>query len=449
MSLLLLSAVTLIKIIPYVVLIFLPFRKYFRYSLTHTSLLTLLFITTTIAVSYYVLPSGSTLLEWRLFYLISISIFGLLLSITIIRTNLFKILFNFFVVLCYLKDFDYYSLYLQSYIFSNWHFGIDIGAMIFCNLLLLLFTFPFMWLFMTELMTPLVENENQDASWGFLWTIPFIFYMLYRVGMTPGDYLTTAFLFSKNSLPYHLVGTTATFLSFTMILKMLKSSEANAALNHKLATADLRLDLQRKEYQRLTKAIDDTRQAKHDLRHHFIVLKHFLTKNDLPALSEYLNNYIKALDQTIALNICSNTAGNAIIQYYYNLALNKDIAMNIDVNIPATLAIEEDDLSVLLGNIFENALEACERQTSNTKFIKVKADTLGDNMFVLTVKNSFDHVILLSEQGFISSKRDNEGIGTESIKNIAERYNGIAKFTYHNNIFETSVFLNPTSLSSK
>lgn len=440
MSLLFLTIATLIKIIPYVALIFLPFRKFFRHSLSQTGIIAFLFIIFSIASSYFMLPTGVTFWEWRLFYLIIISIFGLLLAVAIIKSSLFIIIFNFFVVLCYTNDIDYYSLYLQSHILNDFDFGTDIGAMIFCNLLILSFTFPFMWLFMTKLMVPLVEEKKHDVLWRFLWVIPFSFYFLYKINIS-SDYLTAAFMLSKSSLISHLTWSLTTFLSFATILKMLQENTKNEELNHQLETADLQLKLQHKEYQRLNNNIDEARKSKHDLRQHFVLLKHFLHEKDLAALERYLNNYIISLDQTINLNICANTYCNAIIQYYYNLALAKKIKVDLQIELPENLKVAEEDISILLGNILENALEACERQAHGEKFIFAKAAIIGNDMLALTVKNSFDHEINQQEGNFISSKRAAKGIGTSSIQSVAERYDGIVKFSYADGVFETSVLL--------
>ena len=66
---------------------------------------------------------------------------------------------------------------------------------------------------------------------------------------------------------------------------------------------------------------------------------------------------------------------------------------------------------------------------------------VSGNMLAITVKNSFDHEIHKVGDAFISSKRDAKGIGTESIRIIAERYNGLAKFKINDGVFEASVLL--------
>lgn len=441
MSLLFLFTATLVKIVPYLLLILLPFRTYYRYSLPKTLAAAAVFISIFIFGAHFLLPAGSTLLEWQLYYSSLASVFGLLFCFALIKGNFFKIIFNFFVVLGYAKDVDYYSIYLESYILNTKVLGLDLGALVFCYLLVLAFTFPFMWLFMTKLLLPVIQNKEQAPFWNFLWIVPFSFYALYHIGIDPDDSITKAFIGAKNAFPIQIAWSTGTFLSFGMMLQMLKENIKNDLLNTKLQAAALRIDLQRKEFDRLNSTIEETRRSRHNLRQHLVLIKHYVQESDLAGLEGYLNKYIKAMDTAASLNVCENSYFNAIIQYYYSLAKEKDIKVDLAFDLPKDLSLPETDTAVLLGNMFENALEACARQTNGQRFIKAKGALISGNMLAITIKNSFDHEIRKNGDAFISSKREAKGIGTESIRIIAERYNGLAKFTDNAGIFETSVLL--------
>lgn len=441
LSLLFLFTATLVKIVPYLLLILLPFRSYYRYSLLKTMGAVFSFIIIFVLGAHLILPVGSTLLEWQIYYSTSASLLGLLLSFMLIKGNFFKIIFNFFVILCYAKDVDYYGIYLEAYILNTKTLGLDLGALVFCYILVLAFTFPFMWLFVTKLLLPVIQKKEQAAFWDFLWIVPFSFYALYHLGMDPDDSLAKAFINGKNALPIQLAWSTGTFLSFGMMLQMLKENIQNELLNNKLQVAALRIDLQRKEFDRLNNTIEETRRSRHNLRQHLVLIKHYVQEGDLPSLDNYLNKYIKAMDKDASLTVCENSYFNAIIQHYYSLAKEKNIEVELAFDLPKDLPLPETDTAVLLGNMFENALEACERQTSGRRFIQAKGAMVSGNMLAITVKNSFDHEIHKVGDAFISSKRDAKGIGTESIRIIAERYNGLAKFKINDGVFEASVLL--------
>ncbi|MGE4588453.1 MAG: ATP-binding protein [Acidaminococcaceae bacterium] len=441
MSLLFLFTATLVKIVPYLLLVLLPFRTYYRYSRLKTMAAVCFFIFVFILGAHILLPEGSTLLEWQVYYTTLVSLLGLLLCFFLVKGNFFQIIFNSFVVLCYAKDVDYFSMYLESYILNTKTLGLDLGALVFCYILILAFTFPFMWLFMTRLLLPVIQNKEQAPFWNFLWIIPFSFYALYHLGISSDNSIAKAFINGKDALPIQIAWTIGTFLSFGMMLQMLKENIKNELLNSKLQVAALHINLQRKEFDRLNNTIEETRRSRHNLRQHLVLIKHYVQESDLLSLESYLNKYIKAMDKDSNLNICENSYFNAIIQYYYSLAKEKGILMELSFDLPKDLSLPETDTAVLLGNMFENALEACERQHSGQRFIRAKGALISDNVLAITIKNSFDHEIHKTGDAFISSKRDAKGIGTESIRIIAERYNGLAKFTNNNGIFETSVLL--------
>ncbi|MEG0379456.1 MAG: ATP-binding protein, partial [Eubacterium sp.] len=101
---------------------------------------------------------------------------------------------------------------------------------------------------------------------------------------------------------------------------------------------------------------------------------------------------------------------------------------------------------IILGNLLENALEACERTRESSKFIQVNAQISGKRMILLTVKNSADKPIQKKQGSFLSSKREGVGTGIISVENLAEKYNGLVNFKYENGVFIASVFLNPYGL---
>lgn len=442
MSTLFFIAATLVSILPYMILIFLPFRAYYRYSFKATFAGAALFVCLAITGATLLFREGGTFTQWHLYNSIIASIMGLLLCLFLIRGNFFKILFNFFVVLCYTKDVDYYSLYLQAYILSRESFGTDVGALVFCHVLMLAFTFPLMWLFMTRLLLPVIESKEHANFWNFLWIIPFSFYALYRIAVSPEDAAASAFISGPGSLPVQAAWSFGTFLSFSMMLQMLKESIINDKLNTSLQTAALRLDMQRREFERLNGAIEDARRSRHNIRQHFVLLDRYAREGDLAGVTSYLEKYIDSLNKTTKVSLCENKTFNAIIQHYAAKAEESDIMTDFAFELPEGLSLPESDVAVLLGNVFENALEACQRQKEGKRFIKAKGAMLSSSLLALTVRNSFDHQIARSGEDFISSKRSEKGIGTESIRHIAERYDGIAKFTYAENVFETSVLLN-------
>ena len=91
--------------------------------------------------------------------------------------------------------------------------------------------------------------------------------------------------------------------------------------------------------------------------------------------------------------------------------------------------------------MLENAIEACNRLEDGThKFIKLSSRLQYDTL-TITLDNSFNGQYTKAEDIFISSKRNEPGIGINSIRNVTKKYNGGCKFETKDNVFMASVYL--------
>ena len=97
---------------------------------------------------------------------------------------------------------------------------------------------------------------------------------------------------------------------------------------------------------------------------------------------------------------------------------------------------------VLLGNLLENAVEACGRQRDGEKFIRLSMKQVGAAI-VIVLDNSFSGELKKEGQALLSSKREGAGVGLSSIQEIAKNYHGFVKFEQRGHLFSASVFLNP------
>ncbi|MDR0964772.1 MAG: ATP-binding protein, partial [Clostridium sp.] len=163
--------------------------------------------------------------------------------------------------------------------------------------------------------------------------------------------------------------------------------------------------------------------------------------------------------------ICDNEAVNALAVYYANLAKADGILVSYKLDIPKQAGqIQNIDLSRIVGNMLENALEACRRvklnetalaSTEVTKEIpatdapniRLNAMVQGD-MLVLGMRNSFDGQLTARPDGLFVSRKRESGVATglNSIQAIARKYHGSVKFEATDDIFLTAVRLDMASV---
>lgn len=106
--------------------------------------------------------------------------------------------------------------------------------------------------------------------------------------------------------------------------------------------------------------------------------------------------------------------------------------------------IPETEFCVLIGNLLENAVDACAGTAAGIQpFIRLHVVQTGFSMLSITADNTSSGSPNWSGDKLLSTKHSGYGIGTESIRMIAERYHGDARFAWKDGIFYASIMLNP------
>ena len=143
--------------------------------------------------------------------------------------------------------------------------------------------------------------------------------------------------------------------------------------------------------------------------------------------NEELENYIRGItvinEGTRIGRLTENIELDALVQYYSNLAQSCGIRFRARLSLPAVLDFPVVDLCGLLGNLLENAVEACQRQQTGDRTIFI-AGRAQDGQLEFVIDNSFDGETKLKGGNYLSSKRDDFGLGIPSALETVERYGG-------------------------
>jgi len=283
-----------------------------------------------------------------------------------------------------------------------------------------------------------LSDTTADYVWKYLWLIPALFYIMwYRITYFSNESSLKLALNPINTI-YLMAINLGAFLIYSLILRLTREHAEDIRLRaryHALETRSL-------QYENLKERVSETRAARHDLRHHLTVIGGFLDREDYKGLRKYLDDYIDKAPVDIPIQYCENSAANIIIVYFAGLASKSDITFTAETLIPEDIPISSQDLSVLLGNLLENAVEACHLAKEEHPFIRLRGGLRTAGVFALTIDNSSGREPEKNRDGvFLSSKRPGAGIGIESVKSIAERYNGVTSFTQKDHVFYASVML--------
>ena len=286
---------------------------------------------------------------------------------------------------------------------------------------------------------PAVEKEPSGFEWRYLWLIPSTFYLMWYFafyGVASRSALEIA-LRPKNTL-FLLIINVGAILIYYIVTRLILEQNKTLELKEK----NHQLTMQALQYENLQEKITDARRAKHDVRHHITLMQEYLNKNKLDALHSYLDSYSSSLPDDSLVRFCENTAANAVLLYFAQQAKNNGIDYIVKADIPNDIFVSDTDISVLFGNMLENALDACIAEKDDCRKIIICARLTGSS-FCITVDNTFTGALKFTNEGvLVSTKHKGLGLGTQSVKSIAEHYGGICRFEVKDGMFCASVMCN-------
>ena len=199
------------------------------------------------------------------------------------------------------------------------------------------------------------------------------------------------------------------------------------------------LKKQRDEVQNIYQTM---RAWRHDYHNHMQSIKALIEMDKMKELSEYLDNLEKDLDSIDIAIRTGNVGLDAILSSKVSIARKNDIEVNCTAKVPQDLTVNDVHLCAIVGNLMDNAIEACEKITEGTvpRFIRVYIGLFKSQLYI-SVSNSTceKHRRRLSE--LVTCKLGEHGFGLRRIDKLAEKYDGFVNRKNEPGIFATEVML--------
>ena len=190
---------------------------------------------------------------------------------------------------------------------------------------------------------------------------------------------------------------------------------------------------------------ESMRSFRHDLKNHTIAMQAYLKNKQYDALETYLSDTFieKALSEESIH--CGNTVIDSILNFKIHEAGNKGITLEAKVSIPPQLHISDSDLTVILGNLLDNAIEAVEPLTEE-RVIQLTISYQKGNL-ILSVKNPYKGELLKKGDRWITSKKDKDlhGYGLGNVKHIVDKNGGTMRIQTEQQIFSVTMMLYDTN----
>lgn len=201
-------------------------------------------------------------------------------------------------------------------------------------------------------------------------------------------------------------------------------------------------------YQTLEQQYSQAERLRHDLKNHVLALLGLWEEQAWEKLGDYLKRMEGSAQLGINEEVTGNRAVDALLCQKRKQAEEKGIEWECDVRIPKQCDINEFDLCVLLGNLLDNALEACERLQRKGKekeqgeqlFICVGAQAVK-SCILLEVKNSMDAEERQAKGSIKEGNLRGHGIGLLNVGDVVRKYNGVMNTEIQDSMFDISVLV--------
>lgn len=205
-------------------------------------------------------------------------------------------------------------------------------------------------------------------------------------------------------------------------------------------------DLIDKHCEEVENMYSQMRGWRHDYKHHIQTMKAHLAMGQFGELEGYLNELDSDLTAVETVIKSGNIRIDAVLNSKLALAKTRGIAINAKAMVPENIVIGEVDLCVIIGNLLDNAIEACVKcQDKEKQFIRVYIDILKKQLYIYVSNSMADKIC---EQGgrYLSTKlgankKCYHGFGLMRVDRVVKKYGGYLNRQHEEGVFATEIML--------
>lgn len=227
-------------------------------------------------------------------------------------------------------------------------------------------------------------------------------------------------------------------LLFDMIEDIIKKEEEKRENQQFRERAKTQFEM----YKYMADSYTEQRKQFHDVHNHLLCLQGLLSSGKYDEAGKYLNQYRGNLVEEADYINTNHAVINSILNQKYKMAKQQGIAIVLAVNDLHDIDVLDEDIVVILSNILDNAIEACQNQTGVSKIIRLKCWKEKDRLLI-SCQNPVNKDRVLENGSYVTTKQDKEkhGIGLKNVKSAVEKYQGEDICCCFNGYFTHSIII--------
>lgn len=180
---------------------------------------------------------------------------------------------------------------------------------------------------------------------------------------------------------------------------------------------------------------------RHDYCNHIQMMKVLAASGDMDALKVYLDELDTDLNTVDTVVKTGNPMADAILNSKISLARSRNIPTQVDAHVPVKLKMSELDLCCIIGNLFDNAMEASMALPEEKRLIRVYMDMKGTQLYISFTNFTAAKKLSKVGRGFKTSKGEGHGFGLVRMDDIVSRYDGYLSRNSEDGAFTTEILI--------
>lgn len=195
-------------------------------------------------------------------------------------------------------------------------------------------------------------------------------------------------------------------------------------------------------YRSLSENLEKQRRKTHEFDNQINAIQSLLEQDKITELKKYVSDISEKYALKVTKEIrTGHTIINSILATKYEEAVSRNIAFFMKLNDLSLISMKDEDIVILLSNLLNNAISACEK--AEDKILKVKF-VIEDNQIILSVKNTLADIPKEMDGELITSKdtqSEEHGIGLKNVKEVVEKYHGRYVVNFDDKWFSFSMII--------
>lgn len=276
-------------------------------------------------------------------------------------------------------------------------------------------------------------QEKKDVkNWWELCLIPVFFYVSFSCLV----FFPFTLYDNPNNIPAVIFFIITMFISYIVALRYMESESKKNAIHWENMFLESYIIGLENQYFQVERAEKNLKILHHDMRHYSQMIDSLLEQKRYDEIGKVIEHINDVTDENKVIKYCNNLIVNTILSNMMDKARSFGIEVHLDVIVPKKIPVDDYEFTLVIANLFENAINCVKKFEKSKRYIDVKIHCQKEHLLI-QMKNEYHEELLLdSVTGLPKSKQmGNHGLGMQSVLAFSEKINGNIGCYLDNGIF--------------